>query len=49
MAHGIDIFKTYFADYKDQYVVIGGMACDCCVGAPSLAKCQCWTHCTSSR
>lgn len=28
MATGIDTFREYFADYKDQYIVIGGMACD---------------------
>ena len=28
MAAGIEIFRDYFKDYNDQYVVIGGMACD---------------------
>ena len=28
MAVGIEVFKIYFSDYKDQYIVIGGMACD---------------------
>lgn len=28
MVTGIDIFKKYFSDYKDQYVLIGGAACD---------------------
>ena len=28
MAIGIDVFRDHFRDYNDQYVVIGGMACD---------------------
>ncbi|MBO4710618.1 nucleotidyl transferase AbiEii/AbiGii toxin family protein [bacterium] len=28
MAGGIDIFREHFRNYKDQYVLIGGMACD---------------------
>ncbi len=28
MVKGLDIFRKYFADYKDQYVLIGGAACD---------------------
>ena len=28
MVNGLDTFKTYFADYKDCYVLIGGSACD---------------------
>jgi hypothetical protein len=28
MVHGLDIFKKYFEAYKDQYVFIGGTACD---------------------
>ncbi len=28
MVKGIEIFKRYFADYTDQYVLIGGAACD---------------------
>lgn len=28
MVKGLDIFKKYFADYEDQYVLIGGTACD---------------------
>jgi hypothetical protein len=28
MIKGIDTFKTYFHDYKEQYVLIGGAACD---------------------
>lgn len=28
MVDGIEIFKEFFADYKEQYVLIGGAACD---------------------
>lgn len=28
MVKGIDIFQKYFADYSDNYVIIGGTACD---------------------
>jgi len=28
MVNGLDVFKSYFADYKDCYVLIGGSACD---------------------
>lgn len=28
MVKGIDRFKEYFSDYTDQYVLIGGAACD---------------------
>ena len=28
MVKGLDIFGKYFADFKDQYVIIGGAACD---------------------
>lgn len=28
MIRGLDIFREYFRDYKDQYVLIGGAACD---------------------
>lgn len=28
MAAGIDVFREHFRDYPDQYVLIGGMACD---------------------
>ena len=28
MAAGIEVFRNHFSDYKDQYVLIGGMACD---------------------
>lgn len=28
MVKGLDIFRKYFADYGEQYVLIGGTACD---------------------
>jgi len=28
MIKGLDVFKEYFSDYNDQYVLIGGAACD---------------------
>ncbi|MEZ5070941.1 MAG: hypothetical protein R2751_08225 [Bacteroidales bacterium] len=28
MVKGIEVFKDYFAGFKDQYVIIGGAACD---------------------
>lgn len=28
MVRGLDIFKIYFKDYPDNYVIIGGTACD---------------------
>ena len=28
MVKGLDIFQKYFADYEEQYVLIGGAACD---------------------
>ena len=28
MVKGINRFKEYFRDYTDQYVLIGGAACD---------------------
>lgn len=28
MAAGIKVFRDHFKDFSDQYVVIGGMACD---------------------
>ena len=28
MVKGLELFKEYFNDYKDQYVLIGGAACD---------------------
>lgn len=28
MVKGLDIFQKYFVDYEEQYVLIGGAACD---------------------
>ena len=28
MIRGLDIFKEFFRDFQDQYVLIGGAACD---------------------
>ena len=28
MVKGLDTFQKYFADYEEQYVLIGGTACD---------------------
>ncbi len=28
MVYGLDKFKEYFGDFTDQYVFIGGVACD---------------------
>ena len=28
MVRGINVFRDYFAEYIDQYVLIGGAACD---------------------
>ncbi|HEX2969068.1 MAG TPA: hypothetical protein VHO46_08160 [Bacteroidales bacterium] len=28
MVRGIDKFKEYFSQYSDQYIIIGGTACD---------------------
>lgn len=28
MVNGINIFREHFSDFKDQYTVIGGFACD---------------------
>jgi len=28
MVRGLDNFKNYFKDYTDNYVIIGGTACD---------------------
>ncbi len=28
MVKGLDTFRNYFADYEEQYVLIGGAACD---------------------
>ena len=32
MVKGIDTFREYFRDFTDQYVLIGGAACDISFG-----------------
>ena len=36
MATGIDVFSRHFANYKDQYVVIGGTACEMLLSEEAL-------------
>lgn len=33
---GINKFKEYFKDYEDQYVIIGGTACELLMNAEDL-------------
>ncbi|GBD92471.1 hypothetical protein BMS3Abin05_00043 [bacterium BMS3Abin05] len=28
MVRGLEIFKTFFRDHSDKYILIGGAACD---------------------
>jgi hypothetical protein len=28
MVRGLEIFKEYFKDYSENYIIIGGTACD---------------------
>jgi hypothetical protein len=28
MVRGLDLFRDYFKDYTDKYILIGGTACD---------------------
>lgn len=32
MVRGLEIFKKYFEQYPDNYVIIGGTACDIIIG-----------------
>lgn len=32
MVVGLDIFKKYFEQYPDNYIIIGGIACDIIIG-----------------
>ncbi|MFN6019616.1 MAG: hypothetical protein ACK48I_07415 [Bacteroidota bacterium] len=32
MVVGLDIFKKYFEQYPDNYIIIGGTACDIIIG-----------------
>jgi len=34
MIKGLEIFKGFFQDFQDQYVLIGGAACDIVFGEP---------------
>lgn len=36
MVKGLEVFRKYFADFKDQYVIIGGAACDIHIQAAEL-------------
>lgn len=36
MAIGVDVFRKHFRDYQDQYVLIGGMACDLLLSAAGI-------------
>ncbi len=36
MVKGLEVFGKYFADFKDQYVIIGGAACDIHIQAAEL-------------
>lgn len=36
MVKGIDIFREYFEEYQDQYVLIGGAACDISFGEAEM-------------
>ncbi|MEE1314931.1 MAG: hypothetical protein UHS49_04095 [Faecalimonas sp.] len=37
MVRGLELFRKYFADYTEQYVLIGGAACDICFNANESA------------
>lgn len=32
MVRGLEIFKKYFKDYPENYIIIGGTACDIILG-----------------
>lgn len=36
MVKGLDIFQKYFADFLDQYVLVGGAACDISFGENNI-------------
>lgn len=36
MSTGIEVFSRHFANYKDQYVVIGGTACEMLLSEETL-------------
>lgn len=37
MVKGIEVFRKYFAEFADQYVLIGGAACDISFGNSDIA------------
>jgi hypothetical protein len=37
MVKGLDIFRRYFAEYENQYVLIGGAACDIIFGSNDVS------------
>lgn len=38
MVNGIDLFREHFSDYKEQYTIIGGFACDLLMTDAGLKK-----------
>ena len=36
MVRGLDIFRDYFKDYTDKYILIGGTACDLAMASMGL-------------
>ncbi len=36
MVKGLDVFREYFKDYSDRYIIIGGTACDIVISAAGL-------------
>jgi hypothetical protein len=36
MVRGLDLFRDYFKDYTDKYILIGGTACDLAMGSMGL-------------
>ena len=53
MVKGLDSFWKYFADYEEQYVLIGGAACDMrtilCKNKPGYARKQKFTKAHKAR
>ena len=38
MVKGLEVFGKYFSDFKDQYVIIGGAACDIHIQPAELTR-----------
>ena len=36
MVRGLDTFRTWFKDYSDNYIIIGGTACDAALSDAGL-------------